>query len=340
MKEMMIKFDFAPINTGFAKNGIYDTRILNFHSVRSGKNIETAYVGNVSVNVKRTTNSSTAFFNKQNNLFLKKLATVISDNGSLPGIQIASRLSAISANKHWESDPYVHTAEAIKEITDLSDEDLDEEIQSIKKGIYFAVEAGFSVIQIHAAHGYLLSRLVNRKINQRSGKYAFGCLNWLKQLATFTKNLSSDVIFDVRLNILDGIEKDTTEIAYKKNIIKWCIEQGCQKVSLTNGFYDINKHLIYPCDEKFAHANLIRAIAIAEEHPEISFSIAGNMLSALSKGSRLPNNLIIALGRALIADPNAISNFKAGKASQCSFCGECHYYSLGKASLTCPVSGI
>jgi NADPH2 dehydrogenase len=336
----MIKFDFAPINTGFAKHGIYDERIIDFYKLRSGKDIDTSYVGNVAVDYDRVTNNSTAIFIEHNRDIFKKLAEIISSRGSTPGIQIASRFSEVPANKNWKANISTHVIYARDEILSLSDDDFDKEIQLIQKAIHYAVETGFYTIQLHAAHGYLLSRLLNRQINQRNGKYAFGCFNWLEDIANFTKSLSSSIILDIRFNILDGIEKDTIEMDYKQFLLGKLIENGCQKISLTNGFYDVDKTLIYPIDKESVYNNLLRAVALSDKYPDTSFSIAGNMLSIISAQSKLPKNLNIALGRSLIADPNAILNFKNCKDQICTFCGKCHYFSLGKESLICPISNI
>lgn len=334
----MIKFDFAPINTGFAKDGTYDDRIIKFHNARSGKGIETSYIGNISTSEFNCTNNSTAFFSDKNILFLEKLSETITQNGSAPGIQIATRISAVPPNRNWTGNIHAHTKSAMKELCSLTDEAIENELELIKYGIKLSIESEFSIIQLHAAHGYLFSHLLSRVVNKRTGKFAFGRLHWVEELSTYIRTLSSTATFDIRINILDGLEEKAQEFEYKQQLVKALVNSGCQKISLTNGFYDVNKELIYPQEALFASENLARATVLAKSSPNTAFSIAGSMLSVISPHSLLPANLSIALGRALIADPNAVVNFRAGKKTACTLCGECHYYSHGKENISCPAA--
>lgn len=56
--------------------------------------------------------------------------------------------------------PQALTVDGIKEL-----------IESFRQGARRALEAGFDVIEIHTAHGYLLSEFLSPKANKRSDAY-------------------------------------------------------------------------------------------------------------------------------------------------------------------------
>lgn len=328
-------FDLAPINTGFAPNGIYDERILNFHNLRSGNFISSSYVGNVATSKSSVTNFSTAFFCQENIRTFIKLAKLISANGSVPAIQIGSRISARKPPKKWTGNILSHVAFASAELVRLSSYEIQKEIDLLVDIALKLADCGFLVVQLHAAHGYFFSRLFNRIINTRTDKFAFGELDWLlNSLAKF--GLASSSLLEIRLNIKDGIEEIDHELIYKKKLIGAIADIGFKRISLSNGFYDIDKNFIYPATKSFSDASISFATEIAKEHKQCTFSVAGNILGSVTPNSNIPENLVIALGRPLIADPFAVTNFWNNRSLICNFCGECHYFSKGRSSLTCP----
>lgn len=72
-------------------------------------------------------------------------------------------------------------------------------------------------------------------------------------------------------------------------------EIGFKRISLTNGFYDINKSLIYPTAISHSDTSLSFATEIANEYNQCTFSVAGNILNSITPNSNIPENLVIAL---------------------------------------------
>ncbi|WCB46970.1 oxidoreductase [Nitratidesulfovibrio vulgaris] len=330
-----INFELAPINTGFTKDGIYDHRIIDFHRLRSGNNINVSCIGNIATSQRTTTNKTTAYVNDRNKNKLEELAKIITNNGSIASAQLASRISAIPPKHTWENEITEHVTNASHEICAASEDIIQQELSEITEKAITIAHLGFQIIQIHAAHGYFLSRLLNRVVNKRKDKFSFGNLSWLKDIRSNFSQRAPHSNLEIRINIADGIESYEEELTYKKDIIKTIQNCGISRISLSNGFYDINKSHIYPNDTFLPKRSLNNAIHIANDNPSSFFSIAGNILECITPDSSIPNNLSIAVGRPLIADPRAIINFYSGKSSSCIKCGECHYFSNRKEFLSC-----
>ncbi|WP_286230586.1 hypothetical protein [Neobacillus mesonae] len=340
--EIPSRFFFAPINTGFSKEGQPQKEFLEFYQERSGKGIGINYVGNVSIGPRYVTNNKTAYFTDQLEEWAD-LSHKISNGGSIPGIQIACRNSTLTPIRKMinnKKDDYIEAVQ--KDIKKLSLDEIyhiiDKFINSAKK----AYTAGFKVLQIHAAHGYFLSQMLNEKLNVREDEFGKDRLKVLTEIINgIRKELPSDVILDIRISLLDGLVSEYEELKYKDNLIKKLVEQDIEMISFSNGIYDINKQLIYPL-KQWGHGVFIeKALPYAEEFPHILWNVAGNIwdLDELNLES-LPNNLTFSLGRALIADPYFVKkSLDNNKQSifQCERKGQCHYYTLGKENVGCPV---
>ena len=157
--------------------------------------------------------------------FLKMITTFISENGAVPGIQLAhagrkaSHFSprkggkflpvnegawqtvAPSAIPYHDEEPTPHAmtpAEIIKMIHDFRD--------ATKR----AVKAGFRVFEIHAAHGYLINEFLSPLSNQRTDEYGGSFENRIRVLLEIVEEIRQ-IIGDqlplfVRISASDWVE--------------------------------------------------------------------------------------------------------------------------------------
>jgi 2,4-dienoyl-CoA reductase-like NADH-dependent reductase (Old Yellow Enzyme family) len=91
-----------------------------------------------------------------------KLATVIKQHRSVPGIQLAHAGRKASANKPWEGDDHISNAKGA-------------DIQRVKSDFVSSAQrclaAGFEWLELHFAHGYLASEFYSPLANQRTDQY-------------------------------------------------------------------------------------------------------------------------------------------------------------------------
>lgn len=159
--------------------------------------------------------------NKQSEAF-KPIVSFIKEMGSTPGIQLAHAGRKASTKIPWEGTglllpdeggweviapspiPFSDSYPSPKEMTE---DDLTDVVEQFKKSAQFAIEAGFQVIEIHAAHGYLLHEFLSPLSNTRQDNYGGSLDNRMRFPLEVIKNIR-DVIPEgvalfVRISVTD-----------------------------------------------------------------------------------------------------------------------------------------
>lgn len=118
--------------------------------------------------------------------FLKEITAFIKQQGSIPGVQLAHAGRKASHNRPWEGNQFLGSDEggwqtvapsAIPYKTNeplpqaLSTAEIAELIQQFQRAAQRAHAAGFEVIEIHAAHGYLINQFLCSSSNSRTDLY-------------------------------------------------------------------------------------------------------------------------------------------------------------------------
>ncbi len=118
--------------------------------------------------------------------FLKRITTFIEQQGSLPGIQLAHAGRKASMASEWKGSKLVRpedggwqtvgpSAVAYKSDycnpTELSVDGIKKIIQDFQDAAKRAMDAGFKVIELHGAHGYLINEFLSPASNFRTDEY-------------------------------------------------------------------------------------------------------------------------------------------------------------------------
>jgi len=330
-------FFLAPINPGLAVNGSPTPRFCRFFERRSGNGIGICYVGNVAISPDRASNSTTATIKDTDRDTWSSLAAAISCAGSLPGIQLACGPSSANPSRAWVGEAEAFVEAARSEILSMPGTQLETIVSLFVRQAQVAVEAGFRVIQIHAAHGYLLAKLLSRRINCRSDQYGDDPLFILDLIVSGVRDRCPDALLDVRVSRLEGLE-EREEDRYRRDLILRLARLNIDIISLTNGVYDVSKRLIYP-SAAWGHAPFVAsAVPYARQAPDKVWNVCGNIWNpALIDLENLPSNLTFSVGRALIADPALLGGkWERNREPLCNRCDQCHYYSCGRTEVFCP----
>ncbi len=117
---------------------------------------------------------------------LTRITQFITAQGSVPGIQLAHAGRKSSLTSPWNGDKLIPVAEGgwktlapssmpFAEDKDtpeaLTQEGIDRIVAAFKNATRRALEAGFQVLEIHGAHGYLINEFLSPLSNQRTDKY-------------------------------------------------------------------------------------------------------------------------------------------------------------------------
>jgi 2,4-dienoyl-CoA reductase-like NADH-dependent reductase (Old Yellow Enzyme family) len=117
---------------------------------------------------------------------LKTITKFIEDHGSVPGIQLAHAGRKASITEPWNGDRLIPVSEGgwktvsasaipFSEDKDtpiaLDQEGIDNILTAFREAASRALAAGFKVIEIHGAHGYLINEFTSPLSNKRTDKY-------------------------------------------------------------------------------------------------------------------------------------------------------------------------
>lgn len=337
------RFFLAPINTGFCLDGVPTVKLVRFHAKRAGNCIGVAYVGNVAVAAECRSNPGTPVLMRSGDgrLMWERLAATILENGSIPAIQLACCAGASPSPKVWvcaNLEGFVNASRAF--VSGLSVSDIHCVCRSFIDGAAIASAAGFRVVQIHAAHGYLLSLFLNRMVNLRRDSYGVEHCGIVREIADGIASAVPNLVLDVRVSLFDGLEERGAELAYRRAQIVRISKMGFDIISLSAGMYGVDKRMIYPGLREGEDVYLPLAREFASEISGTTWNVAGNLRSPAALLSEM-ENLTFSIGRPLIADPYYVVKALSGRDEEiirCRRTGRCHYYSRGTSCIECGVN--
>lgn len=305
---------FLPVNTGYYENGLPTEECLTFYKARCNNRIHCAIVGNIATIHGFVTNERTGRISRDTKW--NQLSNIIKENGVLPGIQLASTWLGYIGQKNFIANNWAAYKEEVKTL--LLQIDIPKVIADFRESIIISIEKGFQHVQIHAAHGYLLSSLLDPHLSE----YTCETVTALIQIANdFADELEISLRVSAYCGFSDEIEAD------RLLVIESLFCKGFSYIDLSEGYYNYDKKLIYPSTPQEKQERVKRSLLIAGNFPSQDFIISGG-------GSFQHHNLInIHRGycRSIIANPN----FNIVHDLSCKLCGECHYYTLGRDKLTC-----
>ncbi len=158
--------------------------------------------------------------------FLARVARFVRDQGALPGIQLAHAGRKGSTPRPWEGTGAIlpsrggwHTVAPSAIPFDgnhavpraLDEASIRESVEAFATAASRAVQAGFQVLEIHAAHGYLIHEFLSPLTNQRTDSYGGSLENrtrFLREIVSAVRRVwpEGNPLF-VRISATDWAEK-------------------------------------------------------------------------------------------------------------------------------------
>jgi 2,4-dienoyl-CoA reductase-like NADH-dependent reductase (Old Yellow Enzyme family) len=309
------------LNTGFVTGGEPDQRLIDFYADRSSPALYCAIVGNVVIPEGYPTNSATPRISRSK--VWSKIARAIAGQGTLPGIQLATAWEGYQGSQTFRSrKPAEVIAEARNLVLGWTSDRIARLFQQLVRATGIALEAGYKHVQLHAAHGYLFSLLIDERIFPGAEEVQHFVLDWLKQ----AKNDGAETSIRFSLRTGDAIFDAAGATRFQDSVAAMPVDY----VDVSSGFYNIDKTLIYPGVPAVIQSRRRETIALAARNPAARFILSGRAL--YERREALPENVHIGLCRDLIANPVFLFDSSRG----CKNCGKCHYFSRGAAHVTCP----
>lgn len=293
--------------------------MVDFYRERSSPLLHCAIVGNVVVPDGYGTNAVTPRISSD--FSWRTLALAIRAQGSMPGIQLATAWSGYEGVRSFRPKEWAHTIEHSRKIAAaVTPSHLQKLFKSLRLGTEMAADAGFEHVQLHAAHGYLFSLLLDSRLYEGAGDFAHFVALWNEWC------LSLGLETSVRFSLKTGDPNFDGEgtLALQDTISALPV----RFVDVSSGYYNVDKRLIYPSITPIISDRHVETLALALRNPGVAFILSGRA-SLVTKP--LPQNVHLGFCRDLLANPNFLEMPSHG----CVNSGKCHYHSRGTSHVLC-----
>ncbi|WP_424237209.1 NADPH dehydrogenase NamA [Bhargavaea ginsengi] len=167
---------------------------------------------------------------------LKHLTSLIRQHGAAAGIQLAH------AGRKSETDGDIFAPSAIafsdryKTPKEMTENDIKKTVTAFRDAAVRAKEAGFDVIELHGAHGYLLNEFLSPLSNRRTDRYGGSADNRyriVRETIDAVREVWDGPLF-VRISASDYTDGGMTPEDYVQ-MAAWMKEQGVDLIDVSSG---------------------------------------------------------------------------------------------------------
>lgn len=141
----------------------------------------------------------------------------------------------------------------------LATSEIQEIISSFATAAKTCQEAGFTGVQLHAAHGYLLSSFLNPRVNQRTDKYGGSLENRARILLDVVKKVRDAVgpkfPISVKLNSAD-FQKGGFRFEDSLQVVQWLEKATVDLIEISGGNYEQGAMMNIPGMEEREEQNI------------------------------------------------------------------------------------
>ncbi len=188
---------------------------------------------------------------------LERTVAFIADQGSVPAIQLAHAGRKASKTRPWEDSQPLQPDEGGWETitpsgipypyeTDppvtrgMSQDDIDDVIEAFAAAARRSVDVGFEIVEIHAAHGYLLHQFLSPVANAREDAYGGDFEGRTRLLREVTRAIrdavGEEIPVFVRISATDWLEdRDSWTPAQTVRLADVLAEDGADLIDVSTG---------------------------------------------------------------------------------------------------------
>ena len=198
----------------------------------------------------------------------------------------------------------------------LTTSEVEELVQKFVTSAKVAKEAGFSGVQIHAAHGYLISQFLSPHDNRRTDKYGGSLENRMRFLKEIylgmREELGKNFTIGIKINSTDFKEDGLTEEDSLKTIIELA-NLGLDFVEISGGTYE-RPAMMGATSKSTNQVFFAEYSKKLKQKVDIPVIVTGGIRSINAMNTLLNDNTtdFIGIARPLTIDPNIPNKIKQG----------------------------
>ncbi|MCF6137795.1 NADPH dehydrogenase NamA [Pseudalkalibacillus berkeleyi] len=230
---------------------------------------------------------------------LRELVSLIHEQDAKVGIQLAhAGRKAIVDGPIYSSSPLPYN-DKMEVPEEMTIDQIKDTVEDFRKAAIRSKEAGFDVIEIHGAHGYLISQFLSPLTNHRTDQYGGTKekrFNFLREIITAVKSVWDGALF-IRISANDYHE-DGYDVEDYVEYAEWMKDLGVDLIDCSSGGVVPAKINPYP-GYQVQYADHLKSKAA------IATGAVGMITSPFHAEEILQNNRadLIFLARELLRDP-------------------------------------
>lgn len=279
--------------------------------------------GNIMVDPKGTAEPGNIVFDKNSNMeILKNWANQGQQHGAKVMVQLnhPGKQAPKTVSKQTVAPSAVPLGNGLNKLFStpraLTTSEVEELVQKFVTSAKVAKEAGFSGVQIHAAHGYLISQFLSPHDNRRTDKYGGSLENRMRFLKKIylgmREELGKNFTIGIKINSTDFKEDGLTEEDSLKTIIELA-NLGLDFVEISGGTYE-RPAMMGATSKSTNQVFFAEYSKKLKQKIEIPVVVTGGIRSINAMNTLLNDNTtdFIGIARPLTIDPNIPNKIKQG----------------------------
>ena len=278
---------------------------------------------------------------------LARIAAVVKSEGSVPAVQIhhGGRQTSVKVIKRKPLAPSPIPCPTIRgEVEPLSIDGIQEIVQKFGDAAERAGQAGFELIEIHGAHGYLINQFLSKISNIREDEYGGDTLGRsrfaIEIVEEIRRRLGPDFPLSFKISAQEFVPGGLT-VEESIQILKYLVKAGVDVVQVSAG-NDITAEWI--CQPMFMpKACLAGSADRVRKALNIPVMAVGRINDPLVANEILINGQadLVCIGRGLLADPEMPNKARQGRLDEirtCIACNTCMESIFRKGRIECLVN--
>lgn len=230
---------------------------------------------------------------------LHELVSLMKEEDTKTGIQLAHAGRKAVVDGDILAPSPIAFDETYKQPKEMSVEDIKETVEAFRQGAIRAKQAGFDIIELHGAHGYLLNEFLSPITNKRTDEYGGSAENryrFLKETITAVKEVWEGPLF-VRISANDYLEGGMDPEQYIE-MTRWMKQDGVDLIDVSSG-------AVAPARIKAFPGYQVPFSDTIKHGADIPTGAVGLILSPAQADEIIQNDRadLILLGRELLRDP-------------------------------------
>lgn len=246
------------------------------------------------------------------------ITAFVRSQGALAAVQLAHAGRKASTHREWSGTGVVPPAEGGWDVVGpsslafpglaqpraLTVAQLDDVVAAFAAAAHRALQAGFQVVEIHGAHGYLLHEFLSPLSNDRTDEYGGSLENRARLLLRVVEAVRAEVGEDVpvlvRLSATDWVEPEGLTLAQTQELAPWLRDAGVDLIDVSTGGNVPGVHIPTGPGYQVPHAQAVREAAT------IPVSAVGQLVDAHQAEQIVASGQadVVMAGREFMRDPH------------------------------------